>query len=146
MGRILAVDDELDMLALLKMMVENYTDHQVTVTNNPMEATELLDKEQFDLVLTDLKMPGMDGMELLEAAKKKDEDILVLVITAYGSLESAEEAMSKGAFDFITKPFRKEQILLAIDKAMRWREMVRLNKELQRRLESQRAESGKEPE
>jgi DNA-binding NtrC family response regulator len=146
MGRILAVDDELDMLALLKMMVENYTDHQVTVTNNPMEATELLDKEQFDLVLTDLKMPGMDGMELLEAAKKKDEDILVLVITAYGSLESAEEAMSKGAFDFITKPFRKEQILLAIDKAMRWREMVRLNKELQRRLESQRTESGKEPE
>jgi DNA-binding NtrC family response regulator len=146
MGRILAVDDELDMLALLKMMVENYTDHQVTVTNNPMEATELLYKEQFDLVLTDLKMPGMDGMELLEAAKKKDEDILVLVITAYGSLESAEEAMSKGAFDFITKPFRKEQILLAIDKAMRWREMVRLNKELQRRLESQRTESGKEPE
>ncbi len=139
MGRILAVDDELDMLTLLKKMVENYTDHQVTVTNNPMEASELINKEQFDLVLTDLKMPGMDGMELLEAARKKDEDILVLVITAYGSLESAEEAMSKGAFDFITKPFRKEQILLAIDKAMRWREMVRLNKELKRKLEGKGA-------
>jgi DNA-binding NtrC family response regulator len=135
MGRILAVDDELDMLTLLKMMVENYTDHQVTVTNNPMEASHILDREQFDLVLTDLKMPGMDGMELLEAAKKKDEDVLVLVITAYGSLESAEEAMTKGAFDFITKPFRKEQILLAIDKAMRWREMVRQNKELKKKLE-----------
>jgi DNA-binding NtrC family response regulator len=136
MGLILAVDDELDMLTLLKMMVEGYTDHQVMVTNNPMEASELLVKEQFDLVLTDLKMPGMDGMELLEAAKKKDEDILVLVITAYGSLESAEEAMTKGAFDFITKPFRKEQILLAIDKAMRWRELVRQNKELKKKLES----------
>jgi DNA-binding NtrC family response regulator len=136
MGRILAVDDELDMLTLLKMMVEGYTDHQVAVTNNPMEAAELLDKERFDLVLTDLKMPGMDGMELLEVAKEKDEDVLVLVITAYGSLESAEEAMAKGAFDFITKPFRKEQILLAIDKAMRWREMVRQNKELKRKLES----------
>ncbi|MDI6853992.1 MAG: response regulator [Deltaproteobacteria bacterium] len=136
MGRILAVDDELDMLTLLKMMVEGYTDHQVSITNNPMEASELLDKEQFDLVLTDLKMPGMDGMELLEAAKKKDEDLLVMVITAYGSLESAEEAMAKGAFDFITKPFRKEQILLAIDKAMRWREMVRQNKELKKRLEA----------
>jgi DNA-binding NtrC family response regulator len=135
MGRILAVDDELDMLTLLKMMVENYTDHQVTVTNNPMEASQILDREVFDLVLTDLKMPGMDGMELLEAAKKKDEDVLVLVITAYGSLESAEEAMSKGAFDFITKPFRKEQILLAIDKAMRWREMVKQNKELKKKLE-----------
>ncbi len=136
MGRILAVDDELDMLTLFKMMVEGYTDHQVTVTNNPLEAKDLLDREQFDLVLTDLKMPGMDGMELLEAAKKKDEDLLVMVITAYGSLESAEEAMAKGAFDFITKPFRKEQILLAIDKAMRWREMVRQNKELKKRLEA----------
>lgn len=135
MGRILAVDDELDMLALLKMIIEGYSENQVTVTNNPLEAAELLEKEAFDLVLTDLKMPGMDGMELLARAKQRDEDALVLVITAYGSLESAEEAMAKGAFDFITKPFRKEQILLAIDKAMRWRDMVRQNKELKQRLE-----------
>jgi DNA-binding NtrC family response regulator len=80
-------------------------------------------------------MPGMDGMEVLELARKTNEDALVMVITAYGSLESAEEAMAKGAFDFITKPFRKEQILLSIDKAMRWREMVRQNKELKQRLE-----------
>jgi DNA-binding NtrC family response regulator len=135
MGRILAVDDEMDMLTLLKMMVEGYTNHQVTVTNNPLEAKEVLGREQFDLILTDLKMPSMDGMEILEAAKQKDEDALVLVITAFGSLESAEEAMVKGAFDYINKPFRKEQILLAIDKAMRWREMVRQNKELRQRLE-----------
>jgi len=135
MGRILAVDDELDMLALLKMIVEGYSDHLVTTTNNPLEAAELLEKDSFDLILTDLKMPGLDGMELLARAKQRDEDALVLVITAYGSLESAEEAMAKGAFDFITKPFRKEQILLAIDKAMRWREMVRQNKELKQRLE-----------
>jgi DNA-binding NtrC family response regulator len=135
MGRILAVDDELDMLALLKMIIEGYSDHQVMVTNNPLEASELLEKENFDLILTDLKMPGMDGMEVLAKAKEKDEDALVLVITAYGSLESAEEAVTKGAFDFITKPFRKEQILLAIDKAMRWREMVRQNKEMRQRLE-----------
>jgi DNA-binding NtrC family response regulator len=135
MGRILAVDDELDMLALLKMIIEGYSDHQVTVTNNPLEAAEMLAQEPFDLVLTDLKMPGMDGMEVLELARKTNEDALVMVITAYGSLESAEEAMAKGAFDFITKPFRKEQILLSIDKAMRWREMVRQNKELKQRLE-----------
>ncbi|MDP3181669.1 MAG: response regulator [Desulfobaccales bacterium] len=135
MGRILAVDDELDMLALLKMIIEGYSEHKVMTTNNPLEAAELVEKEQFDLLLTDLKMPGLDGMELLTLAKKRDEDALVIVITAYGSLESAEEAMAKGAFDFITKPFRKEQILLAIDKAMRWREMVRQNKELKQRLE-----------
>ncbi|MBI4644391.1 MAG: response regulator [Deltaproteobacteria bacterium] len=135
MGRILAVDDELDMLALLKMIIEGYSEHQVTATNNPLEAAEFLDKEKFDLIITDLKMPGMDGMELLAAARKKDEDAMVMVITAYGSLESAEEAMAQGAYDFITKPFRKEQILLAIDKAMRWREMVRQNKELKKRLE-----------
>lgn len=135
MGRILAVDDELDMLALLKMIIEGYSEHQVMTTNNPLEAAELVEKEKFDLLLTDLKMPGLDGMELLTLAKKRDEDAMVMVITAYGSLESAEEAMGKGAFDFITKPFRKEQILLAIDKAMRWREMVRQNKELKQRLE-----------
>jgi DNA-binding NtrC family response regulator len=135
MGRILAVDDELDMLALLKMIIEGYSDHQVMATNNPLEASELLEKESFDLILTDLKMPGLDGMEVLAKAKEKDEDALVLVITAYGSLEAAEEAVTKGAFDFITKPFRKEQILLAIDKAMRWREMVRQNKEMKQRLE-----------
>jgi DNA-binding NtrC family response regulator len=135
MGRILAVDDELDMLALLKMIIEGYSDHQVTATNNPLEAAEFLKKETFDLILTDLKMPGLDGMELMGVAKKQNEDALVMVITAYGSLESAEEAMAKGAFDFITKPFRKEQILLAIDKAMRWRELVRQNKEMKHRLE-----------
>jgi DNA-binding NtrC family response regulator len=135
MGRILAVDDELDMLALLKMIIEGYSDHQVTVTNNPLEASELMEQESFDLILTDLKMPGMDGMEVLAKAKKRDEDALVMVITAYGSLESAEEAMAQGAFDFITKPFRKEQILLAIDKAMRWRDMVRQNKALKQQLE-----------
>ncbi len=107
----------------------------MTPTNNPLEAAEFLEKEAFDLILTDLKMPGLDGMELLALAKQRDPDALVMVITAFGSLESAEEAMANGAFDFITKPFRKEQILLAIDKAMRWRDLVRQNKEMKQRLE-----------
>jgi DNA-binding NtrC family response regulator len=135
MGRILAVDDELDMLTLIKMIIEGYSKHQVTTTNTPMEVVELLSKEQFDLIITDLKMPGMDGMELLDLAKKHDKDVLVLMVTAFGSLESAEEAVRKGAFDYISKPFRKEQLLLAIDKAMRWREMAQQNKELKKALE-----------
>ena len=134
MGRILAVDDELDMLTLIKMIIEGYSNHRVTTTNNPMEVSELLSKEQFDLIITDLKMPGLDGMELLELAQKYDEDTVILMITAFGSLESAEEAVAKGAFDYISKPFRKDQLLLAIDKAMRWREMALQNKELKKRL------------
>ena len=137
MGLILAVDDEPDMLTLIKMIIEGYSDHQVTTTNNPMEVAELLTKERFDLIITDLKMPGMDGMELLELAKKHDKDALILMVTAFGSLESAEEAVAKGAFDYISKPFRKEQLLLAIDKAMRWREMALQIKELQGKLEKE---------
>jgi DNA-binding NtrC family response regulator len=137
MGLILAVDDEPDMLTLIKMIVEGYSDHQVTTTNNPMEVAELLTKERFDLIITDLKMPGMDGMELLELAKKHDKDALILMVTAFGSMESAEEAVAKGAFDYISKPFRKEQLLLAIDKAMRWREMALQIKELQGKLEKE---------
>ena len=137
MGRILAVDDELDMLTLIKMIIEGYSKHQVTTTNTPMEVAELLSKEQFDLIITDLKMPGMDGMELMDLAKKHDKDVLVLMVTAFGSLESAEEAVRKGAFDYISKPFRKEQLLLAIDKAMRWREMALQNKELKKQLEEE---------
>ena len=137
MGRILAVDDELDMLTLIKMIIEGYSKHQVTTTNTPMEVAELLSKEQFDLIITDLKMPGMDGMELLDLAKKYDKDVLVLMVTAFGSLASAEEAVRKGAFDYISKPFRKEQLLLAIDKAMRWREMALQNRELKKRLEGE---------
>ncbi|OGR31715.1 MAG: histidine kinase [Desulfobacca sp. RBG_16_60_12] len=137
MGRILAVDDEPDMLTLIKMIVEGYSDHQVTTTNNPMEVAELLTKERFDLIITDLKMPGMDGMELLELVKKYENDSLVLMLTAFGSMASAEEAVAKGAFDYISKPFRKEQLLLAIDKAMRWREMALQIKELQGKLEKE---------
>jgi DNA-binding NtrC family response regulator len=135
MGLILAVDDEPDMLSLIKMIIEGYSDHHVTTTNNPMEVLELLTKARFDLIITDLKMPGMDGMELLELAKKQDKDALILMVTAFGSLESAEEAVAKGAFDYLSKPFRKETLLLAIDKAMRWREMALQIKELQGKLE-----------
>jgi len=106
------------------------------VTNNPLEVEEMVERSKPDVVITDLKMPGMDGLELLAALKRRDESIVVMVITAYGSLDSADEALERGAFDFISKPFRKEQILLAVDKALRWREMVRQNAELKKQLEA----------
>lgn len=133
--RILIVDDEPDMLVLLSMIIKGRTPYEVITTSNPIEAIEWIKRGGYDLVLTDLKMPGVDGIEILKTIRKYDEDVPVIIITAYGTIESATEAMSKDAFDFITKPFRKEQILFTIDKALKWLRTVRENKMLKEKLE-----------
>lgn len=134
--RILIVDDEPDMLKLLSMIIREKTPYETMTTNNPMEALELSRRGGFDLVIADLKMPGLDGMELLEAIKRTNEDIPVIIITAYGTVESAVETMHKGGFDFITKPFRKEQILYTIDKALKWVKLQKENKMLKEQLKT----------
>ncbi len=138
--KILAVDDEPDMLKLLSMIIREKTFYEITTTNNPLEALELAKKGGFDIVIADLKMPGLDGVELLEGIKRIDEDIPVIIITAYGTIESATEAMHKGAFDFITKPFRKEQILFTIEKAFKWLRLQRENKMLREQLKTAKSE------
>ena len=127
---ILIVDDELDMLALLAMIISEKTEHKVTTTNNPLEVVQFVKENEYDLVISDLKMPGMDGIELIAEIRKIDQYIPILVITAYSSIESAENAINKGAYDYITKPFRKEQILIAIDRAMEWKNMRKELREL----------------
>jgi DNA-binding NtrC family response regulator len=134
--KILIVDDEPDMLKLIAMIIREKTPYEVTTTNNPLEAVELAKSGNFDLVISDLKMPGLDGIELLNAVKQIDADIPVIMITAYGTVESATEAMQKGGFDFITKPFRKEQILFTIDKAIKWLNLQRENKKLKEQLKT----------
>jgi DNA-binding NtrC family response regulator len=129
-AKILVVDDELDMLALLAMIISEKTDHNVTTTNNPLEVVQFVKEKEYDLVISDLKMPGMDGIELIAEIRKIDQYIPILVITAYGSIESAEDAIKKGAYDYITKPFRKEQILIAIDRALEWKNMRKELREL----------------
>jgi DNA-binding NtrC family response regulator len=135
--KILIVDDEPDMLKLLSMILREKTSYEITTTNNPMEAIELAKQSRFDLVISDLKMPGLDGMEIIDAVKKVDEDIPVIIITAFASVESASEAIQKGGFDFITKPFRKEQILFTIDKALKWLKVQRENKMLKDQLKKE---------
>jgi len=132
--KILIVDDEPDMLKLLSMMLRDKTGYQISTTNNPLEAVELAKQGGYALVITDLKMPGLDGIELLDAIKKEDPDIPVIFITAYATVESATEAIQKGGFDFISKPFRKEQILFTIDRAMKWIKMQQENKMLKEQL------------
>jgi len=132
--KILIIDDEPDMLKLLSMIIREKSAYEVTTTNNPVEAIELAKKGGFDLVISDLKMPGLDGIEVIEAVKRLDEDTPVVIITAYGTVESASEAMLKGGFDFITKPFRKEQILFTIDKALKWLKLQKENKSLKEQI------------
>jgi len=124
--RILIVDDELDMLMLLQMIIEDNTDYEVETTNNPSEALKLLDGNCFDLVVSDLKMPGMDGLELFGEIRQMCPATPVIMITAYGSAQAAEEALQVGVDDFITKPFRKERILFTIRRSL---EMAQLKQE-----------------
>jgi DNA-binding NtrC family response regulator len=134
--KLLVVDDEPDMLKLLSMIIKEKTRYEVTATNNPLEALELIKGGGFDLVLTDLKMPGIDGIELLDAIKNVDEHVPVIFITAFGTVESAAEAIEKGGFDFITKPFRKEQILFTIDRAIKWLKLHKENQMLKDQLKN----------
>lgn len=139
--KILIVDDEPDMLELLSMIITEKTPYEVITTNNPLEVADIIKGTNFDLVIADLKMPGMDGIELLASVKKLDPDLTVIIITAYATIESAVETMHKGAFDFITKPFRKEQILYTIDRALKWQKMQKENIMLKEALSKKTGEN-----
>lgn len=132
---ILILDDELDMLLLLRTIIGGKTSHEVVTTNNPLELEELMARHAPALIISDLKMLGRDGLEVLEAAHNIDPMVPVVIITAYGSLESAEEAIRRGAYDYITKPFRKERVLITIQRALDWRQLSIENRQLRSRLE-----------
>jgi len=119
-GRILAVDDELHMLRLVERVFAERSQHQIKTTNNSLEVTDLLQQERFDIIITDLRMPGIDGLEILRWVADHDRDEQVIVITAFGSVESAREALALGAFDYINKPFKQEELLFAVDRALRF--------------------------
>jgi len=132
---ILVVDDEVDMLFLLKTIIEDNTDYIVETTNSPVEAVALMEEQEIDLVVTDLKMPVMDGMDLFEAFNKFKPNVPVIIITAYGSQATANEALKKGVADFITKPFRKDSILFTIKRVLELVQIRKENVELKMKLE-----------
>ncbi len=123
--RILAVDDEVHMLRLLERIISEKTPYSIVTTNSSLEVPRLLENESFDLILTDLKMPGMDGLDILRTVKEQGRDEEIIILTAFGSLETAMEALTHDVFDYITKPFKKEQILHTVNKAMRWQRLKR---------------------
>ena len=133
-GRILIVDDEADVLLLLKRIFSEESDFEVVTENDPRRALALFRKEPFDLVITDLKMPKMDGIKLLGALKELRADVSVVIMTAYATIETAVEATRMGAYDYITKPFCRERILMTVEKAMAWQAVVQENISLREAL------------
>jgi two-component system OmpR family response regulator len=133
---ILIVDDEPDILDLLELIISDKTDYRVVTTAAPREALEMIRRGEADLLITDLRMPEMDGSDLVSQAAQIDASLPFIIITAYGTPETALEVIRLGAFDFITKPFRQEQILLTIEKAVKFRRLQRENQSLRAELES----------
>ena len=133
-ARILVIDDEVDMLSLIRLILTEKTDYEVVTTNNPLAVSDLLSEKKFDVIVTDLKMPIMDGMDVVDAIRKRDPLVPIIIITAYGSVDSAEEAVKKGAFDYITKPFRQEQLLISLKRALEWFALKKEYLELREKL------------
>ena len=119
---IIIVDDEPDLLLLLKIILTEKTDYKVLTTSDPHQAIDWCREYHADLLISDLRMPEIGGIELLKIVKEIDPNLALIIITAFGTVESAVEAMRHNAFDYITKPFRKEQILATVEKALKWRE------------------------
>jgi two-component system NtrC family response regulator len=133
METILIVDDERNYLVVLEALLspEGY---EIVTTDNGQEALRLFRGSDIDLVITDMKMPGMSGMELLEACKAINADVPVIMMTAFGTIEMAVEAMKKNAFHYITKPFQNEQLKLTLKKALDNYRLVKENKLLSQAL------------
>jgi DNA-binding NtrC family response regulator len=132
---ILVVDDEVNIRNALVTMLEK-KGHQVRGVGTGEEALAHLEEAAADLVITDLKMPGMGGMEFLRGLKNKWPDTEVVVMTAYGSIDTAVAAMRLGAYDYLTKPIDRERFPVVIDKALERHALASENRQLRDRLET----------
>ncbi len=135
-NKILVIDDDLEMCGLLSDVLKG-EGLSVFAISESLEASRILKREEFDVIITDLKMKGLKGLDLLEEAKKVAPLTPVIIITAFGTIESAIQAMKMEAYDYITKPFQMDEIVLTVRKALENRllkkEVVRLKKEVESR-------------
>jgi DNA-binding NtrC family response regulator len=132
---ILVIDDEEIMREILETLLvrEGYT---VRLATNGSEGLELARSLPFDAVIVDMMMPGLDGLQVLEELHKQDEELPVIMITAFASMENAISAMKKGAFDYITKPFKNDEVLVVLRNATERRRLVAENVTLKQNLQA----------
>ncbi len=136
METILIVDDEKNYLLVLKALLEE-EGYEVLTAVSGAEALEVLAASEPDLVLTDMKMPGMDGIELLERIKDRDPELPVIMMTAHGTVDKAVEAMQKGAYTYLLKPFDNERLILYVRKAISLFQVIQENRRLRQAMQSQ---------
>jgi len=137
MKKILVVDDDLSLRTILDETLST-SGFKVKVAKDGKIALDLLAAEEFDLVVTDLMMPGMTGIEFMVAARKLYEQLGFLIITAYGTVETAVDALHKGAFDFVTKPFSISQLESRVNRYFEYQDLKTENKTLKRKLSDDR--------
>jgi two-component system response regulator PilR (NtrC family) len=135
-GSILVVDDEEIMREILETLLKG-EGYSVRLACSGEEGVELARNYPFDAAIIDVMMPGMDGMQMLEALKKLDEELAVIVVTAFASVENAITAMKRGAFDYITKPFKNDEVLVILRNALERRSLVAENRTLRQNLQEQ---------
>ncbi len=133
--RLLIIDDERDMLqGLQRLLSLELTEVEVDICSDPRKALRMLQEKSHDLVLLDIRMPDVDGLDLLERIKELDPWITVIMMTAYGSIEIAVQSMKRGAYDFITKPFEMEDMLKLLRKGLERSQLIRENLNLRRHI------------
>jgi two-component system response regulator PilR (NtrC family) len=135
-ARILVVDDERSMREVLFSMLKN-EGYDVTLAEGGEAAIEAVRRETFDAIITDVRMPKVDGLQVLKASKEISPSTVVIMLTAFGSSETAVEAMKLGAYDYITKPFKYDEVTLNIKRALERKRLRDENLNLKRRLETQ---------
>lgn len=138
-GRLLVVDDEVPQLEALVFTLRE-AGFTVAGFSSPTKALFALDSEPFDILLTDLRMPEMNGLELLRAARERRADLMVIVMTGHGTIDTAVEAMKCGAFDYVLKPFKLNTILPVLERSLAVRRLRLENAELSRRVSQRTAE------
>ncbi len=134
MSRILVVDDEVTSIAILRKVLET-AGHSVTTVTNGETAIEKIKEFKYDILLTDFNMPGMNGLELTEQALIIEPDFIVILITAFATIRSAVDAIRIGAFDYLTKPINKEELLLAVQRGLERVELLHENILLKQKLD-----------
>ncbi len=136
MGRILVVDDERSMRDFMEILLQR-DNHEVVSCGSAAEAVLALESDDFDVVISDIRMPGMSGLELLDRVQQLAPETLVILITAHGTTESAVDAMKRGAYDYLTKPCSVDEIRVVVDKALEKRSLASENLSLKRQLREQ---------
>ena len=141
-NRLLVIDDEANMRHMLSAVLRK-ADYIVDAASDGAEGLQMIGRRRYDFILCDIKMPNMGGMEFLEAAREKLNGTTVIMMSAYGSIDTAIGAMKLGAYDYISKPFKTDEVYLTLKKAGERESLKKENRRLKQRIQKIREKGEK---